>query len=202
MAKKPKSLHGAVVEKRFSDLNELYEHRQEIDVINLTTNNGTHQVFLRDADELRGLNRVLSSSIGAYKDTIKVQVRGKTVEISDSRALREKLKQDDPVIEKFLSEHINVERNFDELLVIPSSPVDRPSLASLLRLNDLIPSPKVRKTLGKMIADQMAHVAGLHTAGRYKAAKIAAAGTWALWLWYVLKSPVTSLLSAAKRVVG
>jgi hypothetical protein len=95
----------------------------------------------------------------------------------------------------------------DRALIISKFGVGRgkptpPNLASLRRVNDLLPSPKLRTQLRKMMADQAYHIEGLCDAGRYKAAKWIAITTWVMWVWYVTKSPVSSILSAAKRLAG
>lgn len=184
--------HEVVVEKRIDDMNDLYEYQQE--AFHVDQNESSNAFCWRATDELSELNHVLASSVHSDQDEFKVQVRGKLIKVR-RMTTRHKEQQVDFAVEK-LPDEASATRQ-----VAPLSPLP-PSLNGLQSLNDLIPSPKLRKTLGKMIADQMAHVAGLHAAGRYTSAKIAAAGTWALWFWYVLKSPVTSLLSAARRVVG
>ena len=73
-------------------------------------------------------------------------------------------------------------------------------LGRLSRLSDLLPSPSLRKTLRKLMGDQAAHIEELRRQGRLPAARWIAFSTWGLWLWYVLKSPVTSLVSAVKKV--
>lgn len=83
-------------------------------------------------------------------------------------------------------------------VIMPS----KPALSKLNAVNDLLPSPTLRKRLKKMMADQAAHIEELRAQGKWKSAKWIAASTWMLWAWYVFKSPLTSLLNAAKRVVG
>lgn len=82
------------------------------------------------------------------------------------------------------------------------APPPKPSLHTLYALSDLAPSPNLRKRLKKLLADQGAHVEELYGNGKYKSARWIAFSTWALCFWYAAKSPVSSLLSAAKRQIG
>jgi hypothetical protein len=83
-------------------------------------------------------------------------------------------------------------------LVYPSP--RKPPLTRLLEVNDLLPSPTLRKSMRKMLADQAVHIGELQEAGRPGAAKWQKFATWLLWFWYVLRSPMTSLLSYARKL--
>ena len=80
-------------------------------------------------------------------------------------------------------------------------PGGRPFKA-LKYLSDLIPPPRLRKRIQKMLADQAAHVASLRKRGRHKAAYWIEIATWALAVWYVLASPIAAVWSVVTDSFG
>jgi hypothetical protein len=69
----------------------------------------------------------------------------------------------------------------------------RKSLQALKTLIDLVPPPKLRRRLVKLLADQSAHVIQLRKHRRYTAAYWIVLTTWLLAGWYALLSPFHAL---------
>lgn len=67
------------------------------------------------------------------------------------------------------------------------------SLKALKFFIDLVPPPRLRKRLTKLLADQSAHVTQLRKSKRRIAAHWIIVTTWALVVWYVLLSPIHAL---------
>jgi hypothetical protein len=67
--------------------------------------------------------------------------------------------------------------------------------ATLKRVIELVPGHKLRKRLGKLLADEAQHAAALRNAGRPRAAKWIETCTWGLAAWYIAASPITALWS-------
>ncbi len=69
-------------------------------------------------------------------------------------------------------------------------------------LSDLIPPPRLRKRIQKMLADQAAHATSLRKRGRRKAAYWIEVSTWGLALWYLMVAPIAAVWSAAADKFG
>jgi hypothetical protein len=72
----------------------------------------------------------------------------------------------------------------------PSAHGQRRALQMLKSLIDLVPPPRLRKRLLKLLADQSAHVIQLRKKRRFVAAYWIVLTTWVLVAWYVLLSPI------------
>jgi hypothetical protein len=81
-----------------------------------------------------------------------------------------------------------------------------PGLRSLSRVSDLIPTPKLRKRIKKLIADQADHLQKLKNAKRLGSARWIVFCTWLLVAWYVFSAPVSAVINAiagySKRAGG
>jgi hypothetical protein len=75
-------------------------------------------------------------------------------------------------------------------------------LKTLVRLVDLVPPPRLRKRLQKMLADQAAHTTSLRRQRRQAAAYWIEISTWGLALWYIAVAPVGAALAAARNRLG
>ncbi len=84
-------------------------------------------------------------------------------------------------------------------LYVPPAPltVDR-----LVATVDWIPSPKTRKLLTKVVADQVAHLRDLERNGRYKAAKWQLYASWGLIAWYGVLHTVSSVFKAVRGKIA
>jgi hypothetical protein len=75
-------------------------------------------------------------------------------------------------------------------------------IKTLVRLVDLVPPPRLRKRLQKMLADQAAHTTSLRRQGRYLGAYWIEVSTWGLTLWYIAVAPIGAAIAAARNRVG
>lgn len=73
-----------------------------------------------------------------------------------------------------------------------------PSIGPLVRATDLFPTPKTRKLLKKLIADQGDHIQTLTDAGRFKTARWIWLSSWFLLVWYGFHGLVTSVAKAIR----
>lgn len=70
-------------------------------------------------------------------------------------------------------------------------------LRTLKKVIDLVPTPPLRKRLGKLLADQAHHASYLRKAGRRRAALWIECSTWLLVAWYVAAAPIQAVWTAA-----
>lgn len=84
-------------------------------------------------------------------------------------------------------------------LLLPKAP---PSTQTIDAVADLVPSPKTRKLLKKMIAEQQAHISDLSAAHRPKAAYWAWSCTWGLLVWYTLLHGVSGVSRAIRGKIA
>jgi hypothetical protein len=71
------------------------------------------------------------------------------------------------------------------------------SLRLLTRLVDLLPPPRLRKRIRKLLADQQHHIAELRKSKRHRAAAWIVFTTWVLVFWYIVVAPVSAVISVA-----
>jgi len=76
---------------------------------------------------------------------------------------------------------------------------NRRDMGRILRWNDLVPSPVLRKKLLKMIGDQERHIRSLESAGRVREAEWQYFWTVLFFFWFTLLQPVVSV---AKSIRG
>jgi len=72
------------------------------------------------------------------------------------------------------------------------------SAAGLSNAIDLLPDPKARKLVGKMVADQVDFIRVLEAQGRFKTARWQLICTWGLYAWYGLLHMVAGVVKAAR----
>jgi hypothetical protein len=73
-----------------------------------------------------------------------------------------------------------------------------PSMGPLVKATDFFPSPKTRKLLKKMVADQGTHIESLSDEGRFKTARWIWFSTWFLLVWYGCHSLITTVAKAIR----
>lgn len=73
-----------------------------------------------------------------------------------------------------------------------------PSLSPLVKATDFFPSPKTRKLLKKMVADQGTHIESLSDEGRFKTARWIWFSTWFLLVWCGCHSLITTVAKAIR----
>jgi hypothetical protein len=73
-----------------------------------------------------------------------------------------------------------------------------PSTAKIEAVTDWFPSPKTRKLLRKLVADQAEHMTELAAKGRHRSARWTWLCTWALLLWYGPIHLIRSVMSAVR----
>jgi hypothetical protein len=74
-----------------------------------------------------------------------------------------------------------------------------PPCARLRHLSDLIPGPRLRRRVGKLLADQEHHIDALLKQRRAGAALWVKGCTWLIFLWMILASPVAALMRLMSR---
>ena len=74
-----------------------------------------------------------------------------------------------------------------------------PSMGPLIKATDFFPSPKVRKLLKKMVAEQGIHIATLAGDGRFKTARWIWFSSWLLLIWYGCRGLI---MTVAKAIQG
>lgn len=74
----------------------------------------------------------------------------------------------------------------------------RVSCACFVTFVNLVPSPKTRKVLSKLVTDQADHIAELETLGCWKSARWNWWCTWALILWYAGMHTATNVMKAVR----
>ncbi len=190
----PRTLPKVSSERFYDNLNDVYDGIQALDKSDF------HEHYILDQRSMGAdaLNREIAESILHGQSHIEVEIRDRMLDVAattDGPSTVKKLKELGVVVDKLVILKNGARLISAEPLVIPKPTPKRPSLGRLQNLNDWIPSPKIRKTLGKMLADQAVHVNELYDAGRYKAAKLAVASTWALWAWYFIQRPVVALIA-------
>lgn len=75
---------------------------------------------------------------------------------------------------------------------------EEPSIGLLVRATDFFPTPKTRKLLKKMVADQGDHIQILAKCGRFKTARWIWLSSWFLLIWYGFHGLVTSIAKAIR----
>ncbi len=73
-----------------------------------------------------------------------------------------------------------------------------PTVNSLVAAADLFPSPKTRKLLKKMLADQAEHIQSLSAKGRNWSAWWIWTTSWIMLIWYAAHGLLTSVMKAIK----
>jgi hypothetical protein len=83
----------------------------------------------------------------------------------------------------------------------PTPATPRISLSGIARFCDLMPTPRVRKRLRKMLGDQGAHITDLQAAGRHRAARWIQLCTTGWVLWQIAISPFLAVACLVVRLL-